>query len=400
VLYLMDYGNFGYTDEMTGAGWREPRSNLETEIPQRHWHQNDPGVVPNLLSTGAGAPCGMTVYEGDLIPELKGALLHCDAGPQEVRAYFLEPDGAGFKATQKVILKSDDTWFRPSDVCVGPDGAIYIADWHDGVVGGHNIEDNDVKKMKGRIYRIAPKGFKSNLPKFDFTTVTGCAGAFKSPNLSARAQAWVKLNQLQGAAESELYILAKSNDARLRARAFQLLGRITGKEQKYVEEAIADKSPEIRMTGLRMARELNLDTASFVKQLVNDPNPQVRRECAIALRRNPSSAMPKLWAQLAFQHDGKDRWYLEALGIGAAKNEEACFEAWLKLVGENWNTPAGRDIIWRSRSPKAALYLSKLIIDPNTPDKERARYFRALDFIKGIEKETALVELLNLVAKK
>ncbi|MEO6182469.1 MAG: hypothetical protein ABIP71_05125, partial [Verrucomicrobiota bacterium] len=94
--------------------------------------------------------------------------------------------------------------------------------------------------------------------------------------------------------------------------------------------------------------------------------------------------------------DGKDRWYLEALGIGADKQEDVFFQAWLNLVGEKWNTPAGRDIVWRSRSAKAPDFLVKIIRDTNTPTAERARYIRALDFIKGTEKDNALVNLLDL----
>jgi sugar lactone lactonase YvrE len=44
--------------------------------------------------------------------------------------------------------------FRPSDVAVGTDGAIYVSDWYDPVVGGHDIKD---KKGMGRILRIAPR---------------------------------------------------------------------------------------------------------------------------------------------------------------------------------------------------------------------------------------------------
>ena len=104
--------------------------------------------------------------------------------------------------------------------------------------------------------------------------------------------------------------------------------------------------------------------------------------------------MPGLWAQLAMQHDGKDRWYLEALGISADKRDDECFAAWLKLAGEKWNSDAGRDVIWRSRSPKACDYLAKVI--RSLPEKDHARYMRAFDFHSGPEKEQALLSILGL----
>jgi len=62
INYVMQYGNYGYTDEMTGAGWQANRTNIEDSIPLRHWHLNDPGTVPNLLQTFAGSPTGILVY--------------------------------------------------------------------------------------------------------------------------------------------------------------------------------------------------------------------------------------------------------------------------------------------------------------------------------------------------
>ena len=126
-----------------------------------------------------------------------------------------------------------------------------------------------------------------------------------------------------------------------------------------------------------------MDVIPLVSSLLHDPSAQVRRECAIALRHNPSSDAPRLWAALAQQHDGQDRWYLEALGIGADRQEHKYFQAWLSAVGNHWNTPAGRDIVWRSRDPASAPLLAAIIKDDATTDKERARYFRAFDFIKG-----------------
>jgi hypothetical protein len=62
-------------------------------------------------------------------------------------------------------------------------------------------------------------------------------------------------------------------------------------------------------------------------------------------------------------------------------------------VGQQWNTPAGRDIIWRSRATKAPALLAKIITDKNTNDKDKDHFLRALDFIDGAEKKAALEEI-------
>jgi len=121
--------------------------------------------------------------------------------------------------------------------------------------------------------------------------------------------------------------------------------------------------------------------------------PDVSREAAIICRYGESNDIPTVWADLAARHDGKDRWCLEALGIGAANKWDACLDAWLAKVGDKWNTPAGRDIIWRSRAKKTPEYLAKIIADPSVPTGELPRYFRAFDFQDGQEKIAALLQL-------
>lgn len=402
INYVMDFGNFGYTDEMTGAGWGQKRTNWEQDIPSRHWHLNDPGVVPNLLLTGGGSPTGIAFYEGKLLPtQYQNAIIHCDAGPRVVRAYPPKPDGAGYKAEIVDVLTSSDNWYRPSDVCTAPDGSLYIADWNDAGVGGHNMADQKLETMTGRIYRVAPQGSgpKATVPKLDLTSASGCAAALKSPNGATRYLAWTQLNAMQAKAKSELEKLWKSNDQDVRARAWNLLARIKGSEQQYVDAAAADKNEAIRALALRYTRAEKRETLPVIKKLMNDPSAQVRRECALSLYRDASPEAAQLWAALAKQYDGKDRWYLEALGIGADGHEDACLEAYLSAVGNSWNTAAGRDIIWRSRSKKTPALLVKIISDKNTPEAEKPRYFRSLDFLKGSEKDAALVELLTAGAK-
>ncbi len=396
INYVMEGGNFGYSDEMTGAGWGQKRTGWESEIPKRHWHLNDPGVVPNFFQTGAGAPTGIAVYEGDLLPAVfRGQVVHCDAGPRVVRAYPATKDGAGYAGTVADILTSTDDWFRPSDVAVGPDGALFVADWNDSGVGGHYMADQQLETMTGRIYRVAPKGNRPSVPKLDLKSAKGAVAALRSPNHETRYLAWNALHEMGGKASKELKKAWNGTEPRQRARALQLLARIKGNELKQVTEALKDTDSDIRVAGLRLARELGLDVIALAGPLVDDPSPQVRREVAIALRGSSAPAAPALWAKLAARHDGKDRWYLEALGIGADRQWDAYLGAYLAVVGDRWDTPAGRDVVWRSRSKQTPALLVKLITDKKTTEPEKQRYLRAFDFINGPEKDAALLQLLT-----
>ncbi len=398
INYVMEFGNYGYSDEITGGGWQTPRANIEAEIPLRHWHLNDPGVVPNLLQTGGGSPTGILVNEGGFLgKQFANQLIHCDAGPRTVRAYPVENAGAGYKATMVDILTApNDSWYRPSDVAIAPDGSLFIADWYDPGVGGHAMGDHDAGTIRGRIYRVAPKGSKLSVPKLDLSTAAGAIAALGSPNRDTQYLAWQTLHAMGAKAQPELAKLSQNENPRLRARAIHLLARIPGGAAKAVATAMADSDANLRIVGIRLARELNADLLPLTAKLVNDPSPQVRRECAIALRGNTSPEAAKLWTALAQQYDGADRWYLEALGIGAAGNDDRFFETWIATVGDKWNTPAGRDIIWRLRAAKSADYLAKIIADKAVAEPTKMKFVRGLDFVaEGPEKNKALIQLVS-----
>src|SRR5205823_1860184 len=70
-------------------------------------------------------------------------------------------------------------------------------------------------------------------------------------------------------------------------------------------------------------------------------------------------------------------------------------EALSKKVGDGWNTPAGREIVWRLRSERCAPLLARIILDKNTPPEMLWHYFRAFDFIKGEAKNDAIMTVLD-----
>ena len=83
------------------------------------------------------------------------------------------------------------------------------------------------------------------------------------------------------------------------------------------------------------------------------------------------------------------------MGLAAAGQESRFFAAWLKQVGDRWDTLAGRDIIWRSRAPEACAYLARILVDEETPIEDQPRFFRAFDFHVGTAKENALKSILG-----
>ena len=391
INYVMDYGNYGYRDEMTGEDWRTRRVNMEDSIPLRHWHLNDPGVVPNLLQTFAGSPTGMAIYEGNLLPEkYRGQMLHTDAGPNVLRSYPVTNAGAGFSATINTILDGSkrDNWFRPSDVTVAPDGSIFVADWYDPGVGGHAMGDTD----RGRIYRIAPKGVKYTFEKPDFESLDGNIKALQNPNVATRAIAWMNLHKMGDEAEGALVNLYDTTtDSRMKARALWLLSKLPENGLQYIQKALDDKDENIRVTAIRAANELKKqDITKLLLKMAADESSQVRREVALAIRYRDAK---DIWLKLANAYNGEDRWYLEALGIAAEGKWNAYLNAYLEQHPDWLNDNAAKEIIWRSRGARTLDLLGQIIANAQINDKWK--YYRAMDFQESGDKNSMLLSLLS-----
>lgn len=386
INHVLPYGNYGYCDEITGAGWRDERPGMAEEIPLRHWHLNDPGVVPNLLQTGAGSPTGICAYEGDLLPgEFHGQLIHCDAGPNVVRAYPVTPKGAGFTAdTINIIDGSSNRWFRPSDVCVAPDGSLVVADWYDPGVGGHGMRDIE----RGRLFLVAPKGHRYSAPELDLKSPGGILAALDSPNEAARYLGYTAAKAMPAA--KIVPVLQKRFDdhtapAHLRARAFWALLNHTpntgvpfqaSERDILLASAMSDRDSRIRVCGVHAcgiasprADDDNLLGLAF------GPTPQMAAVAATALRFSDRPQSNAIWAIFAANYKGNDRWLLEALGIGADLHWPSRFAAYLSETNNNPHP----DIVWRARCEAALPFLEKAILSAEDPASEN-RLVRALHF--------------------
>ncbi len=383
--YVMEGGNFGYHGPQ-GHDWLRDQPAFPDQSPQEaQWHLRWPGVVPNMIHTGGGSPTGIAVYEGDLLPEpFRGALIHCDPGTNVVRAYkpkrtaqisakkFSDVDamqgpdreGAGYKVDVVDLIKGKDAWFRPSDVCVAPDGSLLIADWYDPGVGGHQTADQPKDEepnwhtLRGRIYRVAPKGAKPSAPKLNLGSVDGQIAALKSPNVATRYLAFNSLKDGGAAAKKALLRMrATDPNPRFRARALWLLSRFPDAESN-LGEGLKDEDLDVRIAALRASRLAGLDvTTKAIDQIATNQAPAYLRELALAMNYQPAEKSVPVLVKLANAFDGEDRWYLEALGIGAGGKEKQLLAAWEK-DGTNTRGKAGELIRWRLKKelpPRANL---------------------------------------------
>jgi putative heme-binding domain-containing protein len=301
-------------------------------------------------------------------------------------------EGAGYSARiENLAVGETDKWFRPADVATAPDGSMYVTDWYDPGVGGHNMQDME----RGRLFRIAPEGTKYAVPKFDLSTVQGAVAALKNPCNSVRYLAYQALVKMGKGAENELLEMAKDQNPRMRARAIWLLARVQG-ASAALGLALKDSDPNVRTVGIRLARQAKLPTKDYLPAFLKDSSPIVLREAALALREDKSEQMPGYWADLASRFDGEDRWYLEALGIAAMDRWTECLTAYKSVAKDKTTTDAARLIAWRGRGSEAASMIAQWLADERIAGTNRQALLRATDFQSGEDRQRAVKVLLDL----
>lgn len=421
VTHMIEHGNAGYFSRDGKRDWRaDKRPGQDT--PTAHWRQDDPGTMPSGDVYGGGSPTGIGFYENGALPDsFNGTLLSCEPGKNVIFSYQPELEGAGFKLERHDLVttnpekefrgsdfvggtqKKDNTktggellyQFRPSDVTVGADGAIYVADWTDARVGGH--ETNDVA-ASGVIYRIAPKGFKPVVPKVDFTTTEGAIAALHSPANNVR---WSGFHKLKEGGEKNLDAVGKmleNANPFIAARAIWLLPYMGDKGATKLEKILAGGNERKRLTAFRAIRRSGgkVDALPYAKKLATDPDPAVRAEAAMEMRYRSFEEAKDVLVAVAKGFDGKDRSYLESFGLGAGHHTE---ELW-KALKEEMKPGAPKDwpdtfarLTWRLM-PKAAISaLAERAGEPALTEEARKLAVDSISFINSKESADALILL-------
>ena len=130
----------------------------------RKWNESRDGVANDL--GGGHSHVGGLIYQGTNFPAAyRGKIFMCNTHGRRLNVNRLERSGSGFVGKREPdFMLVKNPWFRGVDLKMGPEGAVYVADWSD---NGECHDHDGIHRTSGRIYRIAygtPKPFKPTLP--------------------------------------------------------------------------------------------------------------------------------------------------------------------------------------------------------------------------------------------
>jgi putative heme-binding domain-containing protein len=261
-------------------------------FPQKHPH-------PPQLYQQRTRPCpGVEILSSRHFPkENQGNLLVANViGFQGILQYKVEDKGASFAGTEvEPIVSSSDLNFRPSDIKIGPDGAIWFIDWHNPIIGHlqHALRDPSRDRTHGRIYRITYE----NRPLLKPVQVAGAPigkllDLLKEPEDRVRYRVRIELGGRDsaevGAAVKKWVAALETSDPNHEHDLLEALW--VNQSHNIVDVDLLKRmlgSPEFRARAaatrvLCYWRDRVPDALGLLRKLAADPHPRVRLEAVRA----------------------------------------------------------------------------------------------------------------------
>lgn len=278
-----------------------------------------PGAKRRLKGLNPGSPkhCGLEIVGGSHLPESwQGNMITNDFRAHRVCRFVVTEDASGFASRQEVeVIKSSHGSFRPIDVKLGPDGAIYIADWYNPIIQHGEVDFRDPRRdhVHGRIWRVTAKG----RPLVERAKITGepigkLLDLLKSAEPQQRLFAKLELKQrlptrvvaelgpwleqldpasaqydhhrlealwlYEGVNQTNIDLLRsllQSSDHRVRAAALRIAGDWRHSVEDRLElyqQAVRDEHPRVRLEAVRcLAREGTVEAAAVAHRVLDAP---------------------------------------------------------------------------------------------------------------------------------
>jgi putative heme-binding domain-containing protein len=287
-------------------------------------------TTSNLHEGQFTAACGLEIYRGAALgEEYEGNAFVCEPTGSLVHRELVCPVGVTFTAEPaqagKEFLASRDSWFRPVNLEVGPDGALYVVDMHRAVIEHPQFMPSELQKRpdlrlgddRGRIYRVVRKAAtRVPTPQLSKANPTSLVRLLAHPNAWWRETAARLLLEGQDhGVVDQLTALARDGNALARVNALSVLAGFGQIETSTLLARLADSQPRVREFAVRLAEaqlEHDSELCAAVARAADDPDARVRFQAALSLGATRNATIPAALAKIAIQGAG-DAWVRKAV---------------------------------------------------------------------------------------
>jgi putative heme-binding domain-containing protein len=382
------------------------------------------GFAPNICdhSHGSTAIAGMVFYADDKWPaEYRGNTFVGNVVTCRINRDRLEEHGSMRIAREEPdFLICDDPWFRPVDLQLGPDGAMYVADFYNRIIAHYEVplEHPGRDRERGRIWRIVYRGTNgfstaAVAPRFDMghASAKELVRELASPNITRRMFAMNELVDRVGQSAigpTKKMMADKKSTPSQRVHGLWVLHRLNGLDEKLLVNAAQDKDKGVRVHAMRVLSETaNWSQTERALALagLHDPDPYVKRAAADAFGQHPSFTQiePLLKAREAVPAEDGQLLYSVRMAL---RNQLVPDENLAKLVLPARGTTSAldekdsrviADVALGVKSAEAGRFLVKYIEGCSEPREKVAAYLKhAARYAPGVE----LGQLANFIEKQ
>ena len=278
------------------------------------------------------------IYEADALPgAVSRVALRRGAAFEPRRDERGGPDGSSVQTHDTgLAVSTDDSWFRPVDIKLGPDGALYIADWYDRQINHYRNHEGQIEPADGRIYRLKARKPTTASKRLDLSRLSTAEliKRLSDPNKWTRQTALRLIGDRKDASVAPvLKHMISRESGQLALEAIWALNLVGGLDEATALAALDHADPYTRLWTARLLCDASHVSPTVAKALARraaiEPNVEVRSQLACSAKRLPArDALPIVTPLLARSEDTR-RHSLAALALVGARSK-------------GWQRPGGR----------------------------------------------------------
>ncbi|WP_145106377.1 PVC-type heme-binding CxxCH protein [Gimesia panareensis] len=352
--------------------------------------------APHQNFKGGHVTVGGTVYQGTSLPaSLQGKYISGNLLGHEIQFHTLIPDGTSFRTQHGgTLVQANDSWFAPTDLTVGPDGAVYFTDWHDKRTA-HPNPDADWDRSNGRIYRLQGRGVKA-APFLQVHALESqqLLALLKQPN-----EWYVRAARRELITRQDPHVptilktqLHQQHSDHQTLQLLWTLASLDGLDEPTALQLLQHPAPTVRSWTIRMLGDRRSASPTIAQRFIQlaqtDASPQVRSQLASTAARLPAD--PALEIAQSILKRNLDRsdphiplllwWAIEKQALTAIHDVEQRF-----VTTKSWQQPFVSEFILErlmkryaaAATPRTLEVCQKLLT--TAPNAKQNQLLQALD---------------------